>query len=64
MLSTNCFANDDLLKELTNYVADNLGPIYPELERNIKLVRAIINKSSRRKSFKCILVIRFFEELL
>lgn len=28
-----------LVKELSNYVVENLGPAYPELEKNINQVR-------------------------
>lgn len=26
------------MKELSNYVVENLGDVYPELEKNVKLV--------------------------
>lgn len=33
-----------LIKELSNYVVENLGDVYPELERNIRQVSSEINK--------------------
>lgn len=42
-ISNNVFQKEGLVKELTNYVVDNLGPVYPELERNIFLIHQIID---------------------
>jgi alanyl-tRNA synthetase len=40
VLSENVFKKETgLLKELTNYVIEHLGPVYTELERNVKQVR-------------------------
>lgn len=39
LLSETSFKTDKgLLKELTNYVVENLGAVYPEMETNIKQV--------------------------
>lgn len=41
---TNFNKEKGLLKELTNYVVENLGCVYPEMERNIYQVEnTIIN---------------------
>nr|CAI5830547.1 unnamed protein product [Callosobruchus analis] len=32
-----------LLKELSNYVVENLGPVYPELEKNVSQIHQIID---------------------
>ncbi|KAJ8935030.1 hypothetical protein NQ314_013055 [Rhamnusium bicolor] len=43
LLSENVFNNDrGLLKELTNYVVEHLGPVYPEMERNIAQIHQIV----------------------
>ncbi|XP_045470743.1 alanine--tRNA ligase, mitochondrial [Harmonia axyridis] len=42
-LSTNVFQKDGLVKELSNYVVDNLGHVYPEMERNISQIHQIID---------------------
>lgn len=42
-LSENTFKKDGLLKEMTNYVVESLGGVYPELERNVKTVHQIVD---------------------
>lgn len=42
LLSENVFNKQKgLVKELSNYVVENLGPTYPELEKNIGQVSDI-----------------------
>jgi alanyl-tRNA synthetase len=44
VLSENVFKKETgLLKELTNYVIEHLGPVYTELERNVKQIQQIID---------------------
>ncbi|CAG9859655.1 unnamed protein product [Phyllotreta striolata] len=44
LLGDNVFKQPkNFVKELTNYVVDNLGPVYPELERNISQVHRIVS---------------------
>ncbi|XP_050315762.1 alanine--tRNA ligase, mitochondrial isoform X2 [Anthonomus grandis grandis] len=44
VLSQTVFGNErGLIKELTNYVVENLGDVYPEMERNISLVHQILD---------------------
>lgn len=40
-----------LLKELTNYVIDSLGGVYPEMERNIKTVGYFIQVVYKLNNF-------------
>lgn len=45
-MSETVFGKDrGLIKELSNYVVENLGDVYPELERNISQVSTEINKT-------------------
>ncbi|XP_018576954.1 alanine--tRNA ligase, mitochondrial isoform X2 [Anoplophora glabripennis] len=44
LLSESVFKKEKgLVKELTNYVVENLGPIYPEMERNVTQIQQIVN---------------------
>lgn len=43
------FKKKTLLKELTNYVVEDLGDFYPELERNISLVRSFYKETCHRR---------------
>ncbi|CAH1117075.1 unnamed protein product [Phaedon cochleariae] len=43
LLSETVFKKEGLLRELSNYVVENLGPVYPELEKNISKVHQIID---------------------
>ncbi|KAJ8925311.1 hypothetical protein NQ315_009141 [Exocentrus adspersus] len=44
LLSETVFKKENgLVKELTNYVVENLGPVYPELERNIAQIQLIVD---------------------
>ncbi|KAG5900572.1 hypothetical protein JTB14_022877 [Gonioctena quinquepunctata] len=44
LLSETVFRKEKgLLKDLSNYVVENLGPFYPELEKNVKQVHQIID---------------------
>nr|XP_023017698.1 alanine--tRNA ligase, mitochondrial [Leptinotarsa decemlineata] len=59
LLSETAFKREKgLLKELSNYVVENLGPFYPELEKNISQIHQIIDyeeevyKSVRESSSK------------
>ncbi|XP_044751595.1 alanine--tRNA ligase, mitochondrial [Coccinella septempunctata] len=42
-ISTDVFQREGLVKELSNYVVDSLGPVYPEMERNIAYIHQIID---------------------
>lgn len=49
ILSETVFGKErGLIKELSNYVVENLGDVYPELERNI---RQVSSDSSKIKYF-------------
>ncbi|KAK5648526.1 hypothetical protein RI129_003418 [Pyrocoelia pectoralis] len=43
LVSETCFKTEGLLRELSNYVVESLGHVYPELEKNITQVHDIIS---------------------
>lgn len=37
------FRKNDILRELTNHVAESLGDVYPEIPKNLQQVKSIFH---------------------